>query len=113
MTLFNKIDKKVLKESIKGEGLERTTVSFYRYVIIDNPNKLRDDLYLKFDELQILGRIYLANEGINAQISVPDNNWDKFTALLNSYKYFGKLPMKIAVENSNTSFYKLIIKVKK
>ena len=113
MTLWNKYDKKLLKEKLKEEPFKRTTVSFYRYVILDNPDELRNELYRQFDDLQIFGRIYLANEGINAQISVPEHHWNDFQDLLNSHQAFNKMPLKIAVEDDGKSFYKLKIKVRK
>lgn len=110
--LYNIYGKEELKKRLMAETFERTTVSFYRYVIINEPNELRDELFLKFSELHVFGRIYLAKEGINAQISVPEYNWEKFTNLLYSYEYFKNIPFKIAVEDDGKSFYKLKIKVR-
>ena len=53
----------------------------YLFINILKSNHLgsfRDDLYKKFDQLKIFGRIYIAKEGINAQISVPTYNWNVF-----------------------------------
>lgn len=110
--LYNKIDKKILKERIKNDPTPRTTVSFYKYVNIADVNKFRDDLYRDLDNLGCLGRIYIAKEGINAQMNVPTKNWDEFQSLLDSYDYLSSVPLKIAVEQDNTSFYKLKIKVR-
>ena len=97
---------------LKKENFKRKTVSFYRYVIIDNPHKLRDSLYREWLNLGVLGRIYLAHEGINAQISLPEDKWKRFTENLDSYKIFSNLPFKIAIENDEHSFFKLTIKVR-
>lgn len=110
--LHNIYDKKVLREKIAHDETPRTTFSFYRYVILEDAPALRDELYEKFSELNCLGRIYLAYEGINAQMSVPSESYKAFLELLYSYEYFKNTPIKIAVENKNDSFYKLIIKVK-
>lgn len=110
--LVNRIDKNVLKQRLKEEKIARKTISFYRYVNIPEPQKLRDELFQKWTELGCFGRIYLANEGINAQMSVPDNNWDDFVKLLFSYSYFKDVPFKHAVDGNGKSFYKLIIKVR-
>lgn len=113
MILWNKYDKKILKKKLMEEPFSRKTVSFYRYVILKDTSEMRDKLYQKFSELDIFGRVYLAKEGINAQISVPEHNWNKFVELLNSMEEFRTIPLKIAVEDDGKSFYKLIVKVRK
>lgn len=110
--LVNRIDKNILKQRLKEEKFQRKTISFYRYVNIENPQQLRDDLFKKWDELNCFGRIYLANEGINAQMSVPEHNWEKFKEHLFSLPYFKDVPFKHAVDGNGKSFYKLIVKVR-
>ncbi len=110
--LSNRIDKTILKQRLKDEKISRKTISFYRYVKIENPENLRNELFIKFTEFNCYGRIYIANEGINAQMSVPEENWDKFVNELYKYTIFLDVPFKIAVDGNGKSFYKLIIKVK-
>ena len=93
--LFNKLNKEQALKLLKKENFKRKTVSFYRYVIIDNPHKLRDSLYREWLNLGVLGRIYLAHEGINAQISLPEDKWKRFKENLDSHKIFSKMPFKI------------------
>ncbi len=112
MLLQNRVNKKELKKRIQEETLKRRTVSFYRYVIIENPTELRDSLFEKWQSLNILGRIYVAREGINAQMCVPEDNWDTFIEQLYSDVRFKDVPLKIAVEDNGKSFYKLTIKVR-
>ena len=109
--LFNKLNREDLKESLKAESFERITASFYKYFNINNPDTLRDILYLKWDQLKILGRVYIASEGINAQISVPKNYWNQFLATLNEAKALENVPIKKALKDGD-SFYKLTIKVR-
>ena len=112
--LFNKHNRKQAEEILSKEEFKRKTVSFYRYTIIDQPKELRDELFISWTELNVLGRIYLAKEGINAQLNVPEHNWDKFEATINSYSYFKNMPFKFAVQEKGVgSFYKLTIKVRK
>lgn len=113
MPLANKIDKRILKERIKNDPTPRTTLSFYRYVIIKDPQSLRDQLFREWEALGVLGRIYVANEGINAQLSVPTSNLNLFKKNVYSHSYFTDVPFKIAVEDDGKSFYKLTIKVRK
>tara|TARA_B100001142_G_scaffold121766_1_gene123706 strand:+ start:2626 stop:3693 length:1068 start_codon:yes stop_codon:yes gene_type:complete len=110
--LYNKKNKEQLIEQLKKENFNRLTLSFYRYVNINkNLDELRDHLYEKWSQINILGRIYIAKEGINAQISVPENKLKKFKTDLSSYEEFKNIELKFAVEEK-ISFYKLIIKVK-
>ena len=112
MFLHNRINKKELKQKLQQDTVKRITLSFYRYVIIPNPNELRDKLFKEWLELGILGRIYLAQEGVNAQMSVPEASWEAFKENLFSYNEFKDMPFKIAVEDDGKSFYKLAIKVR-
>ena len=110
--LRNRLHKSELKKLLAQEPFKRKTFSFYRYVNIENPRELRDELYKQWDELKAFGRVYLSNEGINAQMSVPEQNWDEFVKQLYALPYFTNVPFKIAVEDDGKSFYKLIIKVR-
>ena len=110
--LYNKKNKEQLVDDLNKESFDRVTLSFYKYVRLQNLIELRDLLYLDWNNLGILGRIYIAEEGINAQISIPENRLENFKKNLNQYSYFQNIPFKIAVQE-NISFYKLIIKVKK
>ncbi len=112
MLLQNRVNKKELKKRIQEESIKRITVSFYRYVIIDNPQEVRDSLFLLWNALKILGRIYIAHEGINAQMCVPEENWEIFKYNLNQDPLFAGIPFKIAIEDDGKSFYKLTIKVR-
>ena len=95
--MFNKLSKSQCMDLLKEETFNRVTVSFYRYIILSNLNDLRDDLYNKWSKLGVLGRIYIANEGINAQLSVPEYNWENFVRNINSYTFLEDVPFKIAV----------------
>tara|TARA_B100002052_G_scaffold217015_1_gene199015 strand:+ start:16 stop:1077 length:1062 start_codon:yes stop_codon:yes gene_type:complete len=109
--LYNKKNKEQLIDELNKEEFKRITLSFYKYVKIKNLNELRDQLYESWKKLSILGRIYIAKEGINAQISVPEHNMLKFKKNLNEISFFKYIPFKIALDQKK-SFYKLIIKVK-
>ena len=110
--LYNQKSKDLLVKKLESEDFNRTTCSFYKYVTIVDPTTFRDNIYEEFDNLEILGRVYIAEEGINAQISVPDKNWGLFLKLISSIKLLYDVDIKTAI-NDGISFYKLIVKVKK
>jgi len=112
MPLYNSIDRKVLKESLMAEPFVRKTISFYRYFILDNPLEFRDQIYRDWAELNCFGRIYIAREGINAQMSVPQENLEHFLLSLKNHPIFKNIPIKYAIEDNGKSFYKLSVKVK-
>ena len=110
--MFNKRNKQQALQDLEAENFNRKTVSFYRYVMIPKPNQLRDELYEQWNSLDVLGRIYLAKEGINAQLSVPTHNWEAFVSNVNSYTFFEAISFKTALEEDRKSFFKLTIKVR-
>ena len=109
--LYNKKSKEQLKEKLESESFRRVTCSFYKYLTIKNISKLRDRLYLDWNDLGILGRIYLSVEGINAQVSIPENNVNSFQKYVTDNLKFKNIDFKIAVQEGN-SFFKLNIKIK-
>ncbi len=111
-TLKNKLDKETCLKRLAAEPFKRITLSFYRYTKLEHPRELRDELFREWSDLGVFGRIYLAREGINAQLSVPEPHFDAFRANLESREAFKDMPFKIGVEQGE-SFYKLTIKVKK
>lgn len=110
--LHNRISQKELKELLYQETDPRTTISFYHYFPIDNPQTFRDELYQGLHKLKVFGRIYVANEGINAQISVPSGNFEAFKTFLYSIPYLENLRLNIAVDDDGKSFWVLKIKVR-
>lgn len=113
MLLHNRISNKELKEKIKFSNEARTTISFYKYHHLQNPKAFRDELYLAWNQLGVLGRIYVADEGINAQLSVPTENFEAFKSHLYSYDFLNGVRLNTAVEDDGKSFFKLAIKVRK
>ena len=112
MLLENRVNKQILKQHLNSETFKRRTLSFYRYVTIENPAGFRDDLYRKWSEMNCFGRIYIAREGINAQMSVPEHNLSAFLQQLDSLPGLGEMPLKYAIVDDGKSFYKLTIKVR-
>lgn len=110
--LENRINKEILKQRLANESFKRKTLSFYRYITIENPSEFRDDLFRKWSELNCFGRIYVAREGINAQMSIPEKNIDAFLLQLGSVPGLAEMPIKYAIVDDGKSFYKLTIKVR-
>jgi len=86
--LFNKLGREDLIQRLENEVFQRKTVSFYKYVIIAEPAEMRDTLYSMWNKLNCLGRIYIAREGINAQMNVPEQNWEMFEQELRNIPEF-------------------------
>jgi len=106
------ISRKELKQKIQDDTTPRTTISFYRYVNLKDPEAFREQLVIEYNKLGVLGRIYVATEGINAQFSVPTKNLEAFRKLVDSMPETKDIPFKIAVEDDGKSFYKLTIKIR-
>ncbi len=113
MDLRNKYDRATLQKRLDAETFTRTTLSFYRYVHIADPGAFRDDLYSRMNLLGVLGRVYVAEEGVNAQISVPEPNFDALRSMIDADTLLKEVPFKIAVEDNGKSFLKLIVRLKK
>ena len=112
MSLRNRVNGKVLKEKMRSSTESRTTLSFYKYHHIGNPAALRDELYRAWSGLDVLGRIYLATEGINAQLSVPSSYFEEFKKLLNEIPFLNNIRLNVAVDDNGKSFFKLKILVR-
>ncbi len=110
--LFNRKNKSQLIEQQLKEPFKRKTCSFYRYIKIADTQSMRDSLYREWTELNVLGRVYLAKEGINAQISIPEPNWDDFIINLDNHSEFSKMDIKSALIENGISFLKLIVRIK-
>ncbi len=110
--LHNRISQKELKQRMLQEEEPRTTISFYRYFFIENPQLFRDEMYKQLHALKVFGRIYIASEGINAQISVPASQFEQLKHYLQSIPQLDKLRLNIAVDDDGKSFWVLKIKIR-
>lgn len=112
MQLYNTLSAKERAALIKEAGKERLTISFYSYAHLGNLSVFRNHLFINWDALDVLGRIYVAQEGINAQLSVPAENFDAFKSHLDSISFLEGVRLNIAIEQDNMSFLKLKVKVR-
>lgn len=110
--LHNRISQKELKQRLMEETEHRTTISFYQYFPIPDPKAFRDFLYKNLDPLKVFGRIYVAHEGMNAQASVPDSNFEAFKEFLYSIDGLHGLRINVAVDDDGKSFWVLKVKVR-
>jgi UPF0176 protein len=113
MALYNRIEGRVLKEKMRSLPEKRVTISFYKYHHILDPQNFRDELYQGLDSLNVLGRIYIALEGINAQISVKEENIESFRNYLYGISFLNQVRLNIAIQDDGKSFFKLKILVRK
>jgi UPF0176 protein len=112
MQLYNKLSAKERAALIDEAGKDRITISFYQYHKIANPQLFRDKLFLEWDSLDVLGRTYVSYEGINAQLSVPSENFLKLKNQLDAISFLNNIRLNVAIEHHNKSFLKLKIKVR-
>lgn len=94
------------------EPFKRITISFYCYFPISDPVAFRNEMYRHLESMKVFGRIYVASEGINAQISVPDSAFENLKTYLYSYPPLNNLRLNIAVEDDGKSFWVLKVKVR-
>lgn len=112
MQLYNTLSAEERAQLIDEAGKERLTLSFYAYAKIEDPKKFRDDLFIAWNALDALGRIYVAHEGINAQMSVPADQFEAFRNTLEVYDFMKGIRLNVAVEQDDHSFLKLTVKVR-
>ena len=112
MQLYNKLSANERAALIDEAGKDRITISFYQYHKIENPQLFRDKLFLEWQTLDVLGRTYVSYEGINAQISVPSENFLELKNQLDTISFLNNIRLNVAIEQHNKSFLKLKIKVR-
>ena len=112
MQLYNKLSANERAILIEKAGNRRITLSFYKYHQIKNTSLFRDHLYLMWEKLDVLGRIYIASEGINAQLSMPSQNLNEFKTKLDSIDFLKEIRLNVAVEHDDFSFLKLKVKIR-
>ncbi|MDD4010466.1 MAG: rhodanese-related sulfurtransferase, partial [Fermentimonas sp.] len=112
--LHNRFSNKELKRLMLEEKEPRVTISFYKYFHLDDPQQFRDELYIKFYEIDVFGRVYIASEGINGQISVPESKKNTFKEILyNAHPQLNGIRLNEALDNDGKSFWVLRMKVRK
>ncbi|WP_109700540.1 oxygen-dependent tRNA uridine(34) hydroxylase TrhO [Chitinophaga deserti] len=112
MVLHNRFSATELKARLAAETFRRVTVSFYQYAKISDPKLFRDELYTALHEIEVFGRIYVAHEGINAQISIPEHHFDAFRQHLDTIPFLKGIRLNVAVDDNGKSFWVLKIKVR-
>ena len=113
LPLHNTVNGKLLKEQIRSTRQDRVTVSFYRYHHLKDAAGFRDELYAAWEKLGVLGRTYVADEGINAQVSVPRENFNAFREQLYSIPFLNGIRLNLAIQDDGRSFFKLKILLRK
>lgn len=112
MQLYNKLSAREREVLLEQAGEDRFTLSFYQYAHVGNPEIFRNHLFMAWDKMDVLGRIYVAHEGINAQLSVPGKNFNEFKEFLDGVYFLKDVRLNIAIEHNLKSFLKLKVKVR-
>ncbi|WP_033959658.1 rhodanese-related sulfurtransferase [Psychroserpens jangbogonensis] len=112
MQLYNNLSANERAELIEKAGKDRLTISFYKYAKIGNTEIFRNHMFIAWNDFDVLGRIYVANEGINAQLSVPAESFQPFKNHLDTISFLENVRLNIAIEHDNFAFLKLKVKVR-
>ena len=111
--LHNHVSNRELKARMLQETEPRVTISFYKYFHIADPLQFRNNLYIQFNVIGVFGRVYVAKEGMNGQISVPGSNMDTFRDILYAADpALGGIRLNVAVDDDGKSFWVLRMKVR-
>jgi len=112
MLLRNIVNREELKKRMEADMRPYTTISFYRYHPIGEPQVFRDQLYLRWMQFEVVGRVYIAEEGINAQIALPSVHFDTFKEDLYTIEFLNGIRLNTAIEENQKAFIKLDMKVR-
>ena len=112
MQLWNTLNKEELETKMRELGQQFVTISFYQYANIVVPQLFRDHLFQMWSKYNIVGRVYVAHEGINAQISVPSNYIGVFREELYQIDFLDGIRLNFSVEDSAAEFSFLKLKIK-
>jgi UPF0176 protein len=112
MQLWNTLNKEELEAKWRESGYKFVTISFYTYAHIANPRLFRDHLFQQWSNIDVVGRTYVAKEGINAQIAVPLHHLDQFREELYQIAFLDGVRLNIAVDDSEAEFPFLKLKIK-
>ncbi len=112
-SLHNRVSRRELRARMQADPTPRTTISFYQYTPIADPKAFRDELYGDFRAIGVLGRIYIAEEGINAQVSVPTDHVERLRERIHAIPGCDGVRLNVAVHDDGRSFFVLDIKVRK
>lgn len=110
--LHNRVSQAELKIRLLEEKEFRKTISFYQYFTIHDTQVFRDEFYKGLQELNVFGRIYVASEGINAQASVPESNYEVLVQFLNGHEALNGIRINVAVDDDGKSFRVLKVKIR-
>lgn len=84
-------------------------ILYYKYIQIDNPEKIRTEQRLLCESLNLKGRIIIAKEGINGTIEGLKNDVEKYIEEMDKNKYFNNIHFKKSL-GTGTSFPKLSVR---
>ena len=90
---------------------EFTIILFYKYVAIDDPEKLRKEQLALATRLNLKGRVIVAKEGINATLEGTTENIDAYLKEFLAHPRFADTHIKKSV-GTGEAFPKLKVKVR-
>lgn len=77
------VTQEVQKQQDDNLPYDVVMISFYKFATVQNPTACVATLQRTWGWLGVKGRVYVATEGINAQLAVPQVQWDRFVEAMN------------------------------
>ena len=91
--------------------MQYQVISFYKYVHLEKPEQLRDQLREYCQNNLILGRILIGKEGLNGAVCGEKTEIEQFKQFLTGYSVFAVLTFREQDHTENT-YHKLVVKVR-
>lgn len=83
-------------------------ISFYLFRNITNPDEIIHSLYELWKPFHVYGRVYVAHEGVNAQMSVPTNVFNQFRQICSEFPLFSDVLINVDKHMSSEEYFKTV-----
>ncbi len=86
-------------------------ISFYKYVFIENPGEIADKMLSFCMQHELRGKVYLASEGVNGNLSGKIENIEKYKSFLTGLELFKNILFK-EDETENFVYTRMNVRLK-
>lgn len=92
-------------------SLDYQVLLYYKYIPIKEPQKLVEEQKKLCQELELKGRILIAEEGLNGTVSGTIENTNRYMEAMKNHPLFHDMPFKIDLHDQH-AFRKLSVKLR-